>query len=97
MDAQGLKDLSFGIGKDFNKIILVFASRKTGKPLISCYISKQLVKEEGLDASQIIKHLGQYIDGGGGGQSFFATAGGKKIEGINLALDEAKKILFSDN
>ena len=97
MDAQGLKDLSFGIGKDFNKIILVFASRKTGKPLISCYISKQLVKEKGLDASQIIKYLGQYIDGGGGGQSFFATAGGKKIEGINLALDEAKKIFFSDN
>ena len=97
MDAQGLKDLSFGIGKDFNKIVLVFASRKTGKPLISCYISKQLVKEKGLDASQIIKHLGQYIDGGGGGQSFFATAGGKKIEGINLALDEAKKIFFSDN
>ena len=96
MDAQGLKDLSFGIGKDFNKIILVFASRKTGKPLISCYISKQLVKEKGLDASQIIKYLGQYIDGGGGGQSFFATAGGKKIEGINLALDEAKKF-FSDN
>ena len=97
MDAQGLKDLSFGIGKDFNKIVLVFASRKTGKPLISCYISKQLVKEKGLDASQIIKYLGQYIDGGGGGQSFFATAGGKKIEGINLALDEAKKIFFSDN
>ena len=97
IDAQGLKDLSFGIGKDFNKIILVFASRKTGKPLISCYISKQLVKEKGLDASQIIKYLGQYIDGGGGGQSFFATAGGKKIEGINLALDEAKKIFFSDN
>ena len=97
MDAQGMKDLSFGIGKDFNKIILVFASRKTGKPLISCYVSKQLVKEEGRDASQIIKHLGQFIDGGGGGQSFFATAGGKKIEGINLALDEAKKILFSGN
>ena len=97
MDAQGLKDLSFGIGKDFNKIVLVFASRKTGKPLISCYISKQLVKEKGLDASQIIKYLGQYIDGGGGGQSFFATAGGKKIEGISLALDEAKKIFFSDN
>ncbi len=97
MDAQGMKDLSFGIGKDFNKVILVFASRKTGKPLISCYVSKQLVKEEGRDASQIIKHLGQFIDGGGGGQSFFATAGGKKIEGINLALDEAKKILFSGN
>ena len=97
MDAQGMKDLSFGIGKDFNKIILVFASRKTGKPLISCYVSKQLVKEEGRDASQIIKHLGKFIDGGGGGQSFFATAGGKKTEGINLALDEAKKILFSGN
>ena len=97
IDAQGMKDLSFEIGKEFNKIILVFGSRKTGKPLISCYISKQLVNEDGWDASKIIKHLGQYIDGGGGGQSFYATAGGKKIEGINLALDEAKKILLSDN
>ena len=97
IDAQGMKDLSFEIGKEFNKIILVFGSRKTGKPLISCYISKQLVNEDGRDASKIIKHLGQYIDGGGGGQSFYATAGGKKMDGINLALDEAKKILFSDN
>ena len=97
MDAQGMKDLSFGIGKDFNKIILVFASRKTGKPLISCYVSKQLVKERRQGCISNNKYLGQFIDGGGGGQSFFATAGGKKIEGINLALDEAKKIFFSDN
>ena len=97
IDAQGMKDLSFEIGKDFDKIILVFGSRKTGKPLISCYISKILVNQEGRNAAETVNYLGKYIGGGGGGQPFYATAGGKETKGLTLALDEAEKILFSDN
>ena len=97
IDAQGMKDLSFEIGKDFDKIILVFGSRKTGKPLISCYISKILVNKEGRNAAETVNYLGKYISGSGGGQPFYATAGGKEIKGLTLALDEAEKILFSDN
>ncbi len=97
IDAQGMKDLSFEIGKDFDKIILVFGSRKTGKPLISCYISKILVNKEGRNAAETVNYLGKYISGSGGGQPFYATAGGKETKGLTLALDEAEKILFSDN
>ena len=97
IDAQGMKDLSFEIGKDFDKIILVFGSRKTGKPLISCYISKILVNQEGRNAAETVNYLGKYIGGGGGGQPFYATAGGKETKGLTLALEEAEKILFSDN
>ena len=61
IDAQGMKDLSFEIGKDFDKIILVFGSRKTGKPLISCYISKILVNQEGRNAAETVNYLGKYI------------------------------------
>ncbi len=97
IDAQGMKDLSFEIGKDFDKIILVFGSRKTGKPLISCYISKILVNQEGRNAAETVNYLGKYISGSGGGQPFYATAGGKETNGLTLALHEAEKILFSDN
>ncbi|MEO2100102.1 MAG: alanine--tRNA ligase [Flavobacteriaceae bacterium] len=95
LDAQGMKDLSFALGDQLDKAILVLASRKTGKPLLSCYLSKSLVTEEGKDAGKIIRALGKYIQGGGGGQPFFSTAGGKNVDGIQEALKAAKTICFS--
>ena len=94
LDAQGMKDLSFEMGANLDKAILILGSRKTGKPLLSCYVSKILVEEQGKDAGKIIRDLGKYIQGGGGGQPFFATAGGKKPEGISEALEAAEKICF---
>ena len=87
LDAQGMKDLSFEMAKTIDKAIIILGSRKTGKPLLSCYISKSLVAEQSKDAGKIIKVLGEYIQGGGGGQPFFATAGGKNNEGIAKALE----------
>jgi len=52
-----------------------------------------LVEAEGWHAGKIIKTLGKNIQGGGGGQAFFATAGGKNSEGLSKALDEAKSIV----
>jgi alanyl-tRNA synthetase len=94
LDAQGMKDLSFEMGANLDKAILILGSQKTGKPLLSCYVSKILVEEQGKDAGKIIRDLGKYIQGGGGGQPFFATAGGKKTEGISEALEAAEKICF---
>jgi alanyl-tRNA synthetase len=94
LDAQGMKDLSFEMGANFDKAILILGSQKTGKPLLSCYVSKILVEEQGKDAGKIIRDLGKYIQGGGGGQPFFATAGGKKTKGISEALEAAEKICF---
>ena len=62
---------------------------------MSCYISKSIAESRERDAIKIIKELGKYIDGSGGGQTFFATAGGKNLDGISGALRAAKGICFS--
>ncbi|RZS99864.1 alanine--tRNA ligase [Aquimarina brevivitae] len=93
LDAAGIKDLSFELGGEIEDILLVLGSNQNGKALLSCYISKNLVDERSLNAGQIVRDLGKFIQGGGGGQPFFATAGGKNPAGIEEALIEAKKIV----
>ena len=92
IDPQGMKDLSFEIGSQVENIILVLGSVKSGKPMLSCYVSKTLVATQEKDASVIIRSLGKYIQGGGGGQAFFATAGGKNSDGMKEALAAAEGI-----
>lgn len=95
LDAQGMKDLAFDIGAPLESAIIVFASQRKGKPLLSCYISKDLVANDGKDAVAIIKILGKYIQGGGGGQAFYATAGGKNLSGIQEAIAAAENICIN--
>jgi len=95
LNAQEMKDLSFAMGEQLDKAILIFGSRKTGKPLLSCYISKFLVSNHKKDAGKVIRELGKYIQGGGGGQPFFSTAGGKNLDGISEAIKAAEKICFN--
>jgi alanyl-tRNA synthetase len=91
LDAAGIKDVCFDLGSQYDNLFLVFAAEQSGKALISCYISKELVSSRSLDAGKVVRELGQYIQGGGGGQPFFATAGGKRPEGIDEALEHAKQ------
>ena len=84
-----IKDLAFDLGQDKNNLFLVLVTQKGGKPVISCYISKALVAERSMNAGTIVKELGKHIQGGGGGQPFFATAGGKNSEGIPAMLEAA--------
>ena len=93
LDAGGIKDLCFELGSQFDNLFLLFAAENDGKALLSCYVSKELVASKGLNAGQIVRELGKYIQGGGGGQPFFATAGGKNPDGIKEALEAAKKYL----
>ena len=58
-------------------------------------INDELVSSKGLDASQIVRELAKEIKGGGGGQSFFATAGGKDINGLDQVLMKAKELTSS--
>ena len=62
---------------------------------MSCYISNSIAESRERDATKIIKELGKYIDGTGGGQAFFATAGGKNLDGISDALRASERICFS--
>ncbi len=88
LDASGIKDLSFEIGGEVDNLFLLLGTNQNGKALLSCYISKDLVASKNLDAGKIIRELGKHIQGGGGGQPFFATAGGKNPDGISEALEK---------
>ncbi|CAM3279628.1 alanine--tRNA ligase [Aequorivita lipolytica] len=91
LDAGGMKDLAFELGGETENLFLVFGAEHDGKALLACYISKELATDRNLDAGKIIRELGKYIQGGGGGQAFFATAGGKNPAGIDEALSMAKQ------
>jgi len=93
LDAAGIKDLSFEMGSNRNDLFLLFATEQDGKALLSCYISKEVVAQKNINAGTIVRELGKYIQGGGGGQPFFATAGGKNPAGIAEALGKAKEYL----
>ncbi|WP_437373092.1 alanine--tRNA ligase [Maribacter litoralis] len=93
LDAAGIKDLSFEMGGNKDNLFLLFGTEQNGKALLSCYISKELVASKELNAGTIVRELGKYIQGGGGGQSFFATAGGKNPGGITEALAKAEDYL----
>ena len=89
LDPNGAKDLAYELGTLGTNVFVVLATAEVGKPTISCYISKELVAEKSLNAGNVVRELGKYIQGGGGGQPFFATAGGKNISGITEALEKA--------
>jgi alanyl-tRNA synthetase len=94
LDATGIKDLSFEIGQEFDNSVLLFGAEQQGKALLSCYVSKGLVASKGLNAGTIVRELGKYIQGGGGGQPFYATAGGKNPAGLQEALEKAKSYIL---
>ncbi len=91
LDAGGIKDLCFQLGDEKEDLFLIFGTEQDGKALLSCYISKNLVSEKDLNAGKIVRELGKFIQGGGGGQPFFATAGGKNPAGLNEALQKAQE------
>lgn len=93
LDANGMKDLAFQLGGEVENLFLVLGATVDDKALLACYIDKKLVKEKSLNAGQIVRELGKYIQGGGGGQAFFATAGGKNPQGIDQALHQAKQYI----
>jgi alanyl-tRNA synthetase len=93
LDAAGIKDVAFNLGSKFDNLFLLFGAEQSGKALLTCYISKELVSSKGLNAGHVVRELGKYIQGGGGGQPFFATAGGKNPDGIKRALEKAKDFI----
>jgi len=93
LDAAGMKDLSFELGGEVKNLFLLLGSSHDGKALLSCYISKDLASKNDLNAATIVRELGKYIKGGGGGQPFFATAGGKDPNGLDEALSKGKDYL----
>lgn len=92
-DAQLIKDLAFQLKGEIDNLFLVLGAEVNGKANLSIMISDNLVAEKGLNAGKIIREAAKAIQGGGGGQAFYATAGGKNIDGMNEAFEIAVKTI----
>lgn len=93
LDANTIKQIAFPLRKEIENLFLVVGSDHNGKPSITVSISDELVESKGLNAGQIVRELGKEIQGGGGGQAFFATAGGKDVSGLDRALEKARSLV----
>ena len=93
LTAEEMKQISFQIKDKHEKTVLLLTSEMNEKPLISLMITEDLVKEMHWNAGQFIKDLSKLIKGGGGGQAFFATAGGSDVKGLTLIKEKAKSLL----
>ncbi len=89
-DGGAIKDLAFQIKKEVDGLFLVLAAESNGKALLTVMISDNLVAEKGWNAGNIIRDLAKHIQGGGGGQPFYATAGGKNTAGLENAIQAAR-------
>ena len=89
LSMSATKDLAQAIGTSKPNSFVVLASIEEGLPNIHCYIAKELVANKGLNAGTVIRELGKYIDGNGGGQPFFASGKGKNTNGIAAVLENA--------
>jgi alanyl-tRNA synthetase len=89
-DSPGiLKDLSFQMKNEIPDLFMVLGAEISGKAHLSVMISENLVRERNLEAHRIISSISGHINGGGGGQPFFATAGGSEPRGIEAAIESA--------
>ncbi|EPR67404.1 alanine--tRNA ligase [Cyclobacterium qasimii] len=92
-NAEALKKLSFELKNEIENLVAVLAADINGKPQLAIVVSDLLVKDKGLHAGKMVKELAIEIKGGGGGQPFYATAGGKDSSGLPNALDKAETLL----
>ncbi len=95
LDAGNIKDILHQLKGDYANFAAVLGGIEQDKCNLTLIISENLVAEKGLDAGKIIRTLSQHIQGGGGGQAFFATAGGKNANGLDKAIAEFKELVVS--
>ena len=91
--AQAVKDLAFQLKGEVENLFLVLGSAIGGKPSISVVIAENLVAEKGLNAGAVVREAAKEMQGGGGGQAFYATAGGKDLSGLSAAVEKAKSFV----
>ena len=87
---DGIKQLSNELSREFDNLVLVLGSENKGKALLTVSINKTVVDNFNISAGTIIKTISREIQGGGGGQAVFATAGGKNPQGLDNAIAQAK-------
>jgi alanyl-tRNA synthetase len=89
-NAEAIKTLAYHLKDMVSDLFLVLVADIDGKPNITVIVAENLVKERGLNAGNIVRELAKEVQGGGGGQPFFATAGGKDVSGLDRVLEKAR-------
>jgi alanyl-tRNA synthetase len=97
LDAKTAKDLAFSLNDNTGSLFVLFITSCEDKINLSLMLSEDLVKDKGLHAGNLVRELAKEINGGGGGQPHFATAGGTNPEGIDLVLEKARQIVEGKN
>lgn len=92
-NADILKNIAYGLRNQFDDLVLVLAAEIDNKPQVAVMIGEKLAKTNSFHAGNMVKELAKEIDGGGGGQPFFATAGGKNLEGLSAVIEKARKLI----
>lgn len=93
LDPKVIKELVFEIDREVASLFIVLGAVNDDKATLTVLISKELAASNNLNAGQIVRELGKFIQGGGGGQPHFATAGGKNPDGIKAALEASRDYL----
>ena len=93
LDPKSIKELSFQLADKYDKLFLILVSSINEKVFISCFISKKIVVEKKINASEIIKDLTRYVNGSGGGQNFYATGGGNDLTSLNTVIEKSESIV----
>ncbi len=92
-NTDALKRISYELKNQVKGLYLVLAADINGKPQISVMFDDELVEKHQLHAGKLIRELAAEIKGGGGGQPFFATAGGKDLAGLEKVVEKARKLV----
>ena len=92
LDGGSIKDLCFQLKADTSSFFGVFGGKADDKATLTIVISDDLAKEKSLHAGNMVREASKLIQGGGGGQPFFATAGGKDASGLTAAIDKVKEL-----
>lgn len=92
-NADALKNIAYALRNQIDDLLLVLAAEVEGKPQVAVMLGEKLVQANKFHAGNLVKELAREIDGGGGGQPFFATAGGKKLEGLDSVITRAKALV----
>jgi alanyl-tRNA synthetase len=91
--ADALKNIAYALRNQFDDLLMVLAADIDNKPQVAVMIGEKLAQTNKFHAGNMVKELAKEIEGGGGGQPFFATAGGKNINGLNAVLEKARKLI----
>ncbi len=92
-NADALKNIAYALRNQFNDLLLVLAADVDSKPQVAVMIGEKLMETKKYHAGELVKVLAKEIEGGGGGQPFFATAGGKNIAGLDAVIIKAKELI----